>query len=245
MNIVHVEPNSKRKINSLPITGNYLIPEKDGTFRWAEPNDAWRLYSYTGGKRCLIANVRYDDSEHSSDLWVYSIVKNADMEPAEDKVGSRTLTKVKSDAEARMLESSRIRLDPTRKWYIRQFEPNTERIGIQRFTGLPLRAWREMWRKTIPVADIGIYGLANNQMKVRYAGMDFNAYLRWPELQADIKQSKALMQEGKTEWRLSTIVMPWLEKNCKGGLIPFSDYDVMFPDDIDEVTYTVDVAQIS
>ena len=165
------------------------------------------------------------------------------MEPAEDE--QYTLVKAKSEVADALIENNRIRLDRSRKWYIRQFVSNDERVGIQRFTGLPLNAWRAMWRRTIPVKDIEIYGMSNNMMKVRYGGLEFNAYLKWKALQEDIKRSKTLMRQGRTEWTLSEVVVPWLEKNCSKGFIPFSDYDLMFPDPTDEVTYMIDMAELS
>jgi len=72
--------------------------------------------------------------------------------------------------------------------------------------------------------------------------LNFNTFLKWPELQADIRESDSFMTQGKVRWMQSQSVMPWLHKNCQGGFIPFSDYDVMFPDDMDETTYTIDVA---
>ena len=237
MNVVHQKPNSRRNVRALPLTSNYLIPDDDGTYRWAKPNNSWRLFSFSGQKRSLITNIQFDESEHSPDLWLYSIIKNDDMEPTSD-------TKTRSEAELQLLEGSRIRLDPGRKWYLRQFNPIQGKLAVQKFTGLPLNAWRAMWRRTIPINEIEIYGLANNQMKVRYAGLTFNVYLRWPELQEDVGNTGSFMNQDGTPWRVSERIMPWLEKNCRGGFIPFSDYDTTFPDEEDEVTYTIDMAHM-
>ncbi len=99
-----------------------------------------------------------------------------------------------------------------------------------------------MWRRTISLDDIQIYGLSNNQMKIIYAGLNFNTFMKWPELQRDFKDSDSFMTQSKVQWTQSTSIMPWLNKNCQGGIIPFSDYDVMFTDDMDEKTYTIAVA---
>lgn len=232
MKIVHVQPNSKRKIKTLPVTGNYLIPESGGNFRWAEPNESWRLYAHTGQKRCFITNIRYDDTEHSPDLWLYSVLKSDEMRS------------IQTTSEL-LMENNRFYLDRSRKWYIRQFVENTDRVGVRRFTGLPLNAWRVMWRQNISFDDIEIYGLSNNSMKILYAGLNFNAFLKWPELQKDTAASNTILTQAGVQWKVSTIVMPWLEKNCKGGFYPFSDYDAMMPDDMDEVTYTIDMAELS
>lgn len=79
-------------------------------------------------------------------------------------------------------------------------------------------------------------------MKIIYAGLNFNTFLKWPELQEDIKESDSFMTQNRVRWIQSQTVMPWLYAHCQGGFIPFSDYDVMFPDDMDEITYTIDVA---
>jgi hypothetical protein len=240
MKVVSAKPNSKRKIRSLPITGNYLVRESNGMLRWAEPNDSWRLYAHTGQQRCLIANIRYDDTEHSPDLWIYTILKSEEMKPVREvhRVIGR---EPKPSIEGELIADNRIYLNRSRKWYVRQFL-ETERVGIRRFTGLPLNAFWAMWRRTISLDDIQIYGLSNKQMKIVYAGLNFNVFLKWPELQYDIRESDSFMTQNKVQWIQSQSVMPWLHANCQGGFIPFSDYDVMFPDDMDETTYTIDVA---
>jgi hypothetical protein len=233
MNVIKTKPNSKRKIRSLPITENYLISEKSGMLRWAQPNESWRIFSPTGNQQCIIANIRFDDTDHSPDLWIYSGLKDGDEQM--DHINQR----VTYDD---IFESNRVHLDRSRRWYIRQFIETPERIGVKRFTGLPFNAWKAMWRRTIPLEDIQIYGLSNNQMKIIYAGLNFNTFLKWPELQADVATSNAFITQKGTMWKLSNHVMPWLLTNCKGGFIPFSDYDTMFPDIQDDITYTIDVA---
>jgi len=241
MKVVHINPTTTRKVSSLPVTGNYLIPEKDGRFRWAEPNDDWRLYSYTGGSRYLIANIRFDDTDHSPDLWIYSVLKASD-ERSVDYLNSFKPVKKKIDD---LVEDNRIHLDRGRKWFIRQFSPNPDKLGINRFTGLPLNAWRALWRKTISPNEIEIYGMANNQMKIFYSGIEFNTYLNWSDLLFDMKDSSTVKKQGGARWQVSQIVMPWLQQHCHNGFIPFSDYDVMLPEATDEVIYTIDVAGLS
>jgi hypothetical protein len=149
---------------------------------------------------------------------------------------------VRPSVEANLIEDNRIYLNRSRRWYIRQFIENTDRIGVKRFTGLPLNAFWPMWRKTISMDDIQIYGLLNAQTQVIYAGLNFNVFLKWPELQRDHRESNSFMTQGKVTWTESKTVMPWLHKNCQGGIIPFSDYDSMFPDFQDEFAYTADIA---
>jgi len=243
MNIVHVLPSAKRKTRALPVTGNYLIPEKDGSLRWAEPNDSWRLLSHTGQKRCLITNIRYDESEHSPDLWLYSIVKESEMDPSDNwPTASR---KVKPEAETAMFKNSRITLDRGRKWYIRQFSDTPDKVGIRRFSGLPVNVWRTMWRRVVSVNDIELYGLSSNMVMMKYAGLQCQVYFKWPELENDFGSTTTVFNQEGQQWKVSQKIVPWLEKNCSGGFIPFSDYESMFPNTVDELTYTVDAFEVS
>jgi hypothetical protein len=102
-----------------------------------------------------------------------------------------------------------------------------------------------MWRRTIALEDIEIYGMANNQMKVMFAGLDFSVFLKWSELQTDLQNSLIVTRKSGAELKISNSIMPWLIKNCRDGIIPFSDYETMFPSEMDEFIYSVDVAAIS
>ena len=79
-------------------------------------------------------------------------------------------------------------------------------------------------------------------MRIIYAGLQFNVFLKWEELTEDISESAALVTKDGLSWYESQRVMPWLNNNCKGGFVPFSDFDSMFPDEMDEFTYTIDIA---
>lgn len=229
MKHVYISTDKKRKTRHLPTAGNYLVTESDGRLRWSKPNDGWRVISNSGNQFHLISNIRYDDTEHSPDLWIYSPFKK-------DDDGTDRLIAVADNKHY---------LDRTRKWYIRQFIDNPDRIGIKRFTGLPLNAWQMMWRKSIPLSDLEIYGLPNNQMKVLYAGLKFNVFLKWDDLQTDTGESETLFTRDGVRWFVSQQVMPWLTNNCRGGITLFSDYDSMFIDPTDEFTYNIDVAGLS
>lgn len=231
MNIVHAPTTKNRRIRALPITGNYLVRGGDGMYRWAETNERWRLFSQTGGQKCLITNLRRDDTEHSPDLWLYSNL-------TQKEIGRMAK---EADFRQEILEANTIALDRTRKWYVRQFI-ESERIGVKRFTGLPLSAFWDMWRKPIDTSQIQIYGMSNGQMKVLYEEYNFNIFLRWPELQEDVKESGSSIDKGSVRWTVSEKVMPWLHRYCEYGFVPFSDYDVMFEDSQDEFSYIADVA---
>ena len=236
MKVVHAKTNRNRKIRALPVTGNYLV----GTgYEWAEPNESWRLFAHTGQQRCLITNIRRDDTDHSPDLWLYTVLKGTEM--TIDRSQGFPSRKPKEEIGAELMEQNRLKLDPTRRWYIRQFL-ETDRVGSRRFSGLPLKAFWSMWRQTIPIDAIQFYGLSNQQTKVLYDSMNFNTFMKWPEFQKDVGESDRHITRGRTRWAVSQRVVPWLEKNCQGGIIPFSDYDLMFPDDQDEFTYLTDVA---
>ena len=241
--VKHISPHTKRKIQTLPITGNYLIPESDGQLCWAEPNDSWRIYANAGNQRMFISNIRFDDTDHSSDLWLYSL-----LTVDEKKVTNGMLEEYgvpKPAIESTLMEQNRRYLDPSRKWYVRQFVDNPDRAGIKRFAGIPLNAWRCMWRRTIALEDMEIYGLSSNQMRIMFAGLTFNTFLKWPELQSDMDASVVTTQHDGTRLQISQNIMPWLAENCREGIIPFSDYDSMFPDECDEIIYSIDKAGVS
>lgn len=232
MKIIHAPVTRNKRIRALPVTGNYLVKDSGGMYRWAETNDRWRLFSPTGGSKCLIANMRRDDTEHSPDLWLYSNLTQKEIE----QMGTDT------DFLPELLKANRDSLDRTRRWYVRQFIASRERMGIQRFTGIPLKAFWDMWRVNIDTTDIQIYGLSNGQMKILYKDYNFNVYLDWPVMQRDMQESKSSINQTNTKWIVSEKVMPWLHKYCERGFIPFADYDLMFQDPEDEFSYIADVA---
>ncbi len=243
MNVTHIDPHVKRKIKTLPITGNYLIPETNGRMRWAEPNSSWRMYSHAGKQRMFVSNIRFDDTDHSPDLWIYSVLSSDENKTIKDRLTFEEFgEKPKPYMERLLMEQNHTHLDPTRKWYVRQFVDNSDRTGIRRFAGIPLNAWLAMWRRTIALEDIEIYGMANNQMKVIFAGLNFSVFLKWPELQIDMRESMGTSNKAGNQVKISTGIIPWLNENCRDGIIPFSDYESMFPSEMDEFIYSVDVA---
>jgi len=246
MNVKHIDPHTKRKIKTLPVTGNYLISESDGRLRWAEPNLSWRVLSHAGNQRLFVSNIRFDDTDHSPDLWIYSVLSSDENKAIKDRLTFEEYgEKPKPFIERMLMEQNRTHLNRSRKWYVRQFVDNPDRSGIRRFAGIPFNAWRTMWRRTIALEDIEIYGMSNNQMKVIFAGLNFSVFLKWSELQTDLQNSLVATNKGGDHLRVSNRIMPWLIKNCREGIIPFSDYESMFPSEMDEFIYSVDVAAIS
>jgi hypothetical protein len=245
MNILHINPHTKKKVMALPVTGNYLIPES-GRLRWAEPNDSWRIMSHSGRQKMLVSNIRYDDTDHSPDLWLYSLLTVDEKDAINNKVVVEEYGKEpKPVVESMLMEGNRVHLDLSRKWYVRQFITNPDRSGISRFAGLPLNAWRLMWRRTIAFEEIEIFGMPSNQMKIMFGGLNFNAFLKWPELQSDFCESLTTTRKDGLRLHLSTTILPWLGKNCREGFVPFSDYETMFPSETDEFIYSVDIAALS
>ena len=235
MKIIHAKTTRNKRIRAIPVTGNFLIRGNDGAYRWSEPNERWRMFSPTGGTKCIITNLRRDDTEHSPDLWLYS------------NLTQKEVAKIVPDPNyiADLFADNRLHIDRTRKWYVRQFIESKERIGIKRFTGLPFGAFWDMWRKRMNANDIQIFGMNNQQMKIIYGKHTFNIFLRWQELQNDILNSTSQLNPGKNKQkhlRVSEKVMPWLYKNCEGDFIPFSDYDSIFENVQDEFSYIADVA---
>ena len=242
MNVKHIDPHTKRKIQTLPVTGNYLIPESDGRLRWAEPNLSWRVYSHAGNQRLFVSNIRFDDTDHSPDLWIYSVLSSDENKAIKERQSFEERgEEPKPFIERMLMEQNRIHLDQSRKWYIRQFVDSPDRTGIRRFAGIPFNAWKIMWRRTIALEDIEIFGLSNNQMRITFAGITFAVFLKWSELQIDMRHSMLTSRNGQ-QVKLSTGIIPWLKENCREGIIPFSDYETMFPSEMDEFIYTVDIS---
>ncbi len=231
MKIIHAKTTRNRRIRTLPVTGNYLVRSDDGMYCWVERNDRWRMFSPVGGSKCLITNIRRDDTEHSPDLWLYTNLTQREI--------SRLSTE--TDFRDELITQNQETLDRTRKWRIKQFI-EMDRVGAIRFTGLPLTAFWDMWRTPIDTSELQIYGLANSQMKVVYRDFNFNIFIKWPELQRDMSASQSSITKGSTQVTISEKVMPWLTRYCEGGFIPFSDYDTMFQDGEDEFAYLADVA---
>ena len=232
MNIVHARTTSNRRIRTLPVTGNFLVRETSGMYRWNTPNDRWRLFSPVGGSKSLVTNIRLDDTEHSPDLWLYS------------NLTQKEISGLVSDPDSRgdMLKANELVLDRTRRWYVRQFIRNPERVGIKRFTGLPLNAFFEMWRRPLDVSKMDMVGLSNGQVKMQYKDFTFNVYLDWPELKEDLRESTSSITVKSTKVKLSEKVVPWIKKYVEGDFIPFSDYETMFVDPEEEFSYLADVA---
>lgn len=192
--------------------------------RWAEPNDSFTMFSNTGGNRQIVTNIRLDDTDHSPDLFLYTNMVSGEMNEA-----------------VTIMEDNRVHLNRSRKWYVRQFS-EIDRPGIRRFNGLPLPMFLKWWRKNISATDFSISGLNNKQVRV-YLGRPscdtpdrFRLFLKWPELQGDLLDSKILSPE-----KVSMRIIPWLHAHCYKGFIPFSDYDSMFVDAEDEVLYITDL----
>ena len=220
MNIWKASLNGRNHIRAMPITGNYLIKDRE-YYIWAERNTRWRIITH--GNRCaMCTNIRRDDTEHSPDLWLYTVLKGGD-----DK--------------KKLIKGSEISLNEARNWYIRQFIPVPNKAGITRFTGLPLGAWWKLWRKKINIDDVKLFGLGNMRTKMIYRGEASMPFLKWWELSRDFNNSDEFTTVKQTKWYHSTIVIPWLRENCNGGIVLFSDYDSMFPDTMDEFAYTTDI----
>jgi hypothetical protein len=233
MKIIHAQTTTKDRIRTVPVTEHYLIRDNSREYQWDTTNIKWRFIMPTGGTRCMITNIKRDYSDHSSDLWLYTNLTQKE---------TVLFTQRGSDFGTQLIEENSNQLNRHRKWYIKQFK-ETDRVGIRRFGGLPLTAFWDMWRKVIPITDIHIYGLGNTQMKVVYEEYNFNVFLKWPAMQNDFVNSRVTTQleNNITALRVSEVVLPWLHRSCRGGIILFSDYDTMFPDFEDEFTYITDI----
>lgn len=224
MQVVHADTTSVNTIRAIPITGNYLVPTDDGTLAWAEPNERWSVHANTGGNRQIVCNIRIDDSDHSPDLFLYSNFTKHEKERGID----RMLPKI--------LDQNRLTLDTSREWYIKQFL-HIDRVGPKRFTALPLADFFSLWRAPIDPQDIDLRIMGNGMMKFLYREHEFAVYFVWPELQKDMK----VPSEHQPGTGRSAIVLPWIQKHCRGRLFLFSDYSRVFEDEDDEFLYTADL----
>ncbi len=234
MKVAHAIRTRNNTIRAIPITENFLVREKSGMLRWAEPNDSFSMFSNTGGNRQVMTNIRLDDTDHSPDLFLYT-----------------NMTKTEIHDPTAIMEDNRVYLNRSRKWYVRQFK-EIDRPGIRRFTGLPLNIFLKWWRKNIPATEFSLVGLNNDQVRILIGNPNsdtdwFRVFVKWPEMQVDLSNSttkpayvKKLYPPLHNSWA-SNLIIPWMHAHCHKGFIPFSDYDSMFVDAEDEVLYITDL----
>lgn len=198
---------------AIPVATNHLVRSSSGALHWKRPNNYWASYSNTGGNCQIISNIQFDDSKHSPDLFIYSNVTNKDRRSEEKPYPHKRNTV--SD----LAQANRIQIDLTRNWYIKQLT-NIDRVGVQRFTQLPVQAFLKLWRVPLDPKEITIADMRNQLIKFKYQEFEFNMFLKWPE------------------WRTG---LPWLKKHCRGGIFLFSDYTSMFEEQEDEFLYIADI----
>lgn len=214
-------------LKAIKVTGNYLVRQKSGMLRWVQPNDDYKIRQKTGDRNGssnleVIANIRLDNTPHSPDLFVYTTVKKG--ENGDD-----------------IAEENRVCLKRSRKWYVRQFE-SIDRVGLQRFGRMPLKEFLTIWRKPMDPMQIYLRGcVTRGSSQLKFASKPSTnpkfdqAYplaVVWKEL---IKDSGLRISEE------SNLVLPWLAKNCRGRIYPFSDYTRMFELHQDEFCYITDL----
>jgi len=132
-------------------------------------------------------------------------------------------------------------------WLVRQLN-KLDRPIMGRFIDVPLPYFWKLWRRPLIAQNIEIdtHGdiitvlgkPANPEVWFRYheegdplMTMSFTCYLEWNKLYYDMFENP-MYEEQK--------IMPWLHKNMQGGLYLFSDFDSLFEDAEDEVTYLAD-----
>jgi hypothetical protein len=235
MKIIHTIPSGNFSL--LPITGNFLT-KVDGQYLWNKPNDSWRIVC-DGRTRTMFTNIRKDDTEHSPDLWLYTCLTT-----------SYTDTTVKE-----IMDSSRHSL-PKREWYVRQLVEK-DCVGIRMFSGLPLDVFWELWRKPVSIEELEIYYPSSQGSHRHYMAPltdeELDSYrmiyqrtimacvFKWEELRRDCEFSNMFSIEGQDKICQSEFILPWIKNNCNQGYIPFSDYESMFADDMDDFAYSADI----
>ena len=128
-------------------------------------------------------------------------------------------------------------------WKVRQLN-KLDRPVMGRFIEVPLPFFWKLWRRPLIAQNIEIdtYGdtllilgepakplvwFSYHEEGDPLMTMSFPCYLAWYNLYRDI-------------WKGVDRIMPWLHKNMRGGLYLFSDFDTVFEDVEDEVTYLTD-----
>lgn len=119
-------------------------------------------------------------------------------------------------------------------WKVRQTEPH-ERPIMKRFTGVPMPYFWKLWRRPLIAQNIHFQHSGDDaQIFFGYSEendplmtMAFEAYLDWSGLFDDLKYGKKAIPN-------------WLHRHCKGRLFLFSDFDTIFEDPEDEVSYLAD-----
>jgi len=132
-------------------------------------------------------------------------------------------------------------------WKVRQLD-KPDRPIMGRFIGVPLPYFWRLWRRPLIAQNISvqIHGdiitvlgkPANPEIWFQYyeegdplMTMSFTCYLDWNQLYYDMWEN-TMYDDQK--------IMPWLHKNMYGGLYLFSDFESLFEDAEDEVTYLAD-----
>lgn len=138
-------------------------------------------------------------------------------------------------------------------WHVNMRDINRDSI-IKRFLRVPLPYFLKLWRTPLIPGYIDVnpfftpaepkfsylddtlsrikFSYMNDVFPRDNMSMSFDVYMEWPRLIEDINKHKAYVLQ---------TVMPWIHKHCKGRLYLFSDYESIFENAEDEVTYLADI----
>lgn len=210
------------------ITDNFLHTDGDALV-WDRPNDKWKIITTHRGHQ-IITNIQFDKTEHKPDLFLYT-----DVEQGDDV--------------NRTMEQNSIKIDPGRKWFVRQM-CEMDRIGVKQFGMLPLYRFLQYWRKPLNPRKIDFsayrYQRGTETVRFHYDGEEWPVFIRWPELgePMPVDPSSPYRNRGKLTYDDDRLVK-WIKKCCGKGLYVFSDFESIFESEEDEFCYLTDLLMFS
>lgn len=198
-------------IRVMRITDNYLHQDGEDLV-WDQTNDKWKIVTTHEGHQ-IVTNIQFDSTKHKPDLFLYTGVP-------------------KGDDVTRVMEQNSERLDLTRSWYIKQM-CEMDRIGVNRFSMLPLDKFLQYWRQPFNPRkiDFSTYRYQHGTIRFHYDNVTWPVFMSWPELGDPTIPNVELVN--------------WVKKSCGRGLYLFSDFDSMFEDEEDEFCYLTDILMFS
>jgi len=213
-------------IKVMRITDNYLHQD-DEDLVWDQTNDKWKIVTTHEGHQ-IVTNIQLDDTKHKPDLFLYTCIP-------------------KGDDVTRAMEQNSERLDLTRNWYIKQM-CEMDRIGVNRFSMLPLDKFLQYWRQPFNPRkiDFSTYRYEHGTIRLHYDNVAWAVFVSWPELGDPTPPNVGapFRNRGKLTYDDNQLVN-WVKKSCGGGLYLFSDFDSMFESEEDEFCYLTDILMFS
>jgi hypothetical protein len=254
MNVIKQSVSRRNTINGIPITGNILRLSANKTdMYWEMPQDSWHSingrtsFSASSTTKTMMANFRFDDSEHSPDLFVYTTIKvkhiNSFLEENRHKISLS---------------------NPLYNFKVRQHKP-MDRVGIKKFAFLPLYQAIHLWRKPLSTENCMIFKpktsyknltedackkiLTSSILSLNYKEYSFKVNLM--TINEDmykffINQKNRDKNSYISFESMTGSLYPMIEymrrlRNIAKFFYPISDYDSMFEDAEEEFFYITEI----